>query len=184
MKSNVFIFHGTAGNPQENWFPWLKGKLEEKGHKVLVPQFPTPKGQSLGAWFKVLEDYKEYINGDTIFIGHSLGGMFLLRLLEKIPKAKAVFFVGTPIGIQPILNYTKDYSFGGFDFKWNEIRNKAETFVIFHSDNDPYVDLANGKQLAKELGVEFTFIPNAGHFNTKAGYTKFGELLEKLEGIL
>ena len=21
MKSNIFIFHGTAGYPEENWFP-------------------------------------------------------------------------------------------------------------------------------------------------------------------
>ena len=42
MKPNIFIFHGTEGHSQENWFPWLKAKLEEKGCKVFVPQFPTP----------------------------------------------------------------------------------------------------------------------------------------------
>ncbi|KKS50273.1 MAG: hypothetical protein UW01_C0001G0132 [Candidatus Nomurabacteria bacterium GW2011_GWA2_43_66] len=24
---NAFIFHGTEGHPQENWFPWLKKEL-------------------------------------------------------------------------------------------------------------------------------------------------------------
>ena len=28
MVNNVFIFHGTEGYPEENWFPWLKEKLE------------------------------------------------------------------------------------------------------------------------------------------------------------
>ena len=42
MSTNVFIFHGTEGYPEENWFPWLKEKLEAKGYKVFVPQFPTP----------------------------------------------------------------------------------------------------------------------------------------------
>ncbi len=28
---NVFIFHGTEGYPEENWFPWLKEKLEAVG---------------------------------------------------------------------------------------------------------------------------------------------------------
>ncbi|KKU49733.1 MAG: hypothetical protein UX71_C0007G0018, partial [Parcubacteria group bacterium GW2011_GWA1_47_10] len=29
-----------------------------------------------------------------------------------------------------------------------------------------------------------SFVPNAGHFNTKAGYTQFPELLEKLENFI
>jgi hypothetical protein len=185
MKSNVFIFHGTAGHPGENWFPWLKAKVEEKNYAVFVPQFPTPEGQSLEAWFKVLKNYEQYINEDTILVGHSLGGMFLLRLLEKLPhKVKAAFFVGTPIGIEPIKHYTSDYNFSGFNFYFDVIKSKADNFVVFHSDNDPSVGLANGEQLAKELGVDLSLVPNAGHFNTKAGYTKFEELWKKLELLL
>lgn len=60
----------------------------------------------------------------------------------------------------------------------------AQNFAVFHSDNDPYVSLKNGKQLSKNLDVELSFIPNAGHFNKKAGYTKFEELWEKLEPLL
>ena len=40
--ANIFIIHGTEGYPEENWFPWLKKELEQKGHIVFVPQFPTP----------------------------------------------------------------------------------------------------------------------------------------------
>ena len=29
---NALILHGTQGNSGENWFPWLKKKLEEKGY--------------------------------------------------------------------------------------------------------------------------------------------------------
>ncbi len=46
---NVFIFHGSSGYPEENWFPWLKQKLEDKGLEVFVPKFPTPEGQSFEA---------------------------------------------------------------------------------------------------------------------------------------
>ena len=185
MKPSVFIFHGTGGYPEENWFPWLKEKLEAKGLRVFVPQFPTPEGQSLGAWFGVLEGYKQYINEDTILIGHSLGCMFTLRILEKLPhKVRGVFLVAGMVGIKPILNYTSDYNFGGFDFDWGKIKNKSENFIVFHSDNDPYVGLENGKELAKNLGIELSFIPNAGHFNKKAGYTKFEELWDKLEPLL
>jgi len=185
--SNVFIFHGTEGYPEENWFPWLKEKLEAKGHKVLVPQFPTPPvvPAKINEWFEVLKNYVQYINEETILIGHSLGGIFTLKILEQLKyPIKAVFLIGTPVGVRPILNYDRDVSFAGFSFDWPTIKSRAKSFTVFQSDNDQYVSLGNGEQLAKELGVELSFIPNAGHFNTKAGYKKFEELLKKIEEIL
>lgn len=184
MKNNVFIFHGTEGYPEENWFPWLKEKLEARGCNVIVPQFPTPPvvPAKIAEWFEVIKGYEQYINEDTILIGHSLGGIFALRVLEQLKHTvKAVFLTGTPIGVKPILNYDRDSSFSGFEFDWQNIKNKAKHFDVFHSDNDPFVSLENGEQLAKELGVELTFIPNAGHFNKKAGYLSFPQLLKKIE---
>lgn len=187
MKLNIFIFHGTEGYPEENWFPWLKEKLTAEGYQVFVPQFPTPPivPAKLSEWFEVLKNYEKYINEDTIIVAHSLGGVFALRILEKIKHpVQAVFLIGAPIGVKPILNFNRDKSFSGFDFDWQKIKNNAKKFVVFHSNDDPYVSLGNGEKLAKELDVELTFIPNAGHFNTKAGYTKFDKLLEKIKPML
>ncbi|MBN1779025.1 MAG: alpha/beta hydrolase [Candidatus Buchananbacteria bacterium] len=184
---NIFIFHGTEGYPEENWFPWLKQKLEEKGHRVFVPQFPSPPimPASITEWFAVFKNYEKYINQDTIIIGHSLGGVFTLRVLEKLTKPIATaVFVGTPIGVKPILNYQRDSSFSGFDFDWPKIKNSAKHFLVYQSDDDPYVSLGNGESLAEKLRVDLTFIPSSGHFNTKAGYTKFEKLLQDLEPLL
>ncbi len=186
MKT-AFIFHGTEGYPEENWFPWLKKELKKYGYKVIVPQFPSPPRipAKISEWFDVLEQYKRYIDKDTILIGHSLGGVFALRLLEKLNHSvKAAIFVGTPIGIRPILNYDRDNSFSGFSFDWKSITQKTDYFIIFQSNNDPYVSLGNGEQLAKNLKVPLTFVSDAGHFNTTSGYRKFPLLLEKLKPIL
>jgi predicted alpha/beta hydrolase family esterase len=185
--NNVFIFHGTEGYPEENWFPWLKKKLEARGYKVFVPQFPSPPivPAKIAEWFDVLKNYEQYIDENTILISHSLGGVFALRILEKLKHPiKAAVFVGAPIGIRPILNYDRDNSFGGFSFDWPIIKENAKNFIVFQSDTDPYVSLGNGEELAKKLGVELSFVPNAGHFNTKAGYTKFDDLLVKIEPLL
>ena len=129
--------------------------------------------------------YEEFINEDSILIGHSLGGIFTLRVLEKLDhKIKAAFLVGTPIGVRPILNYDRDNAFSGFDFDWEKIKNNSGYFAVFQSDDDPYVGLENGKQLAKHLNIELDFVPNAGHFNAKAGYLKFEKLRDKVLGIL
>ena len=114
-----------------------------------------------------------------------MGGIFTLRVLEKLNhQIKSAFFVGAPIGVRPILNYDRDSAFSGFDFDWEEIRKKAGNFVVFQSDDDPYVGLDNGKELAKNLGVELSFVPNAGHFNKKAGYLEFEQLKEKVLEVL
>lgn len=186
VGSWAFIFHGTGGNPRENWFPWIKEELEKKGTEVIIPQFPTPEGQSLEAWLEVLNPHISEINENTILIAHSLGGLFLLRLLERLNKpVKAAFFVAAPVGVRPIKFYEGDEKFTpGFTFDWKKIRKNALQFTVFHSDNDPYISLGNGEKLAKELGVDLTFIPNSGHFNASAGYTHFDRLLEGVEKAL
>jgi uncharacterized protein len=186
IQRNVFIFHGTAGNPKENWFPWLKQELEKRNCKVFVPQFPTPVGESLESWLKVLDEYKKFINRDTIFVGHSKGGLFLLRVLERLEHpVYAAFFVSAAIGIKPYQFYDINYKFAhGYDFDWDRIKSNSKYFTDYHSDNDPYTCLENGKQISKHLGIDLTFIPGAGHFNTKSGYIKFEKLLTDLERIL
>jgi predicted alpha/beta hydrolase family esterase len=131
MKENVFIFHGTEGYPEENWFPWLKGELENRGHKVFVPQFPSPPvvPAKITEWFDVLKNYEQNINENTILIGHSLGGKFLLRILEKLEHPiKAALFIGTPIGVPPIANNERDNAFTDNDFDWGNIKSKAKNF--------------------------------------------------------
>lgn len=185
--ANVFIFHGTAGYPEENWFPWLKEELEKRGCRVFIPQFPTPKNQTLENWLGVLENYKKHVNSETILIGHSLGGAFLLRFLEKSnTRVKAAFIVAAPIGVRPIKNYEKDDLFVDYTkpFDWARIKGNCGKFFVFHSDNDPYVGLGNGEELAERLGTELIFIPNSGHFNKEAGFTKFEALLEKISSAL
>ena len=183
---NVFIFHGTNGYPEENWFPWMKKELGCLDCKIIIPRFPTPKNQSLENWLNILKENKNYYNENTILIGHSLGGAFLLRVLEKSDiQIKSAFIVAAPIGQLPIKNYESDKLFlGGFKFDWRKIKKHCKKFFIFHSDNDPFVSLGNGRKLAEKLGTDLTFIPNAGHFNKSSGYTTFDLLLEKIRNEL
>lgn len=182
---NVFIFHGTGGHPKENWFPWLKKELENLGYNIYIPQFPKADKPLLAPWLKELEKYTDKINEDTILIGHSLGGLFLLRVLEQLTQpVKAAIFVGASVGVKPIKFYDGDYKFSdGFNFNWNKIKSNARQFVAFHSDTDPYVSLGNGEELAERLGIQLTFIPNAGHFNKSAGYIQFEKLLDEVNKL-
>ncbi len=181
----AIIIHGTGGHPEENWFPWLKKELKKYNYRVIVPHFPTPENQTPDAWFKVFKNYEKYVNNETILIGHSCGGAFLLRVLEKIKiKVKASIFVAASAGVKPIKYYEVDLPFIEKPFDWNKIMHSSMNFFVFHSEDDQLVCVENGEKIAEKLGVDLVRLKNAGHFNKAAGYTKFELLLEKLKAIL
>ena len=186
MKRTFFILHGTDGNPLGNWFPWLKQELEIKGNSVIVPQFPNQQNDSLEARFKILDKHKKLVDENTVFIGHSRGGLFLLRILEKLDKPVfAAFIVSGSVGIKPYTFYESGFKFAhGYGFDWKKIKSNAQHFFVYHSDNDPYTCLDNGKEIAKRLGIQLTFISGAGHFNKRSGYAKFDKILSDIESIL
>lgn len=181
--NNVFIIHGAYGNPEENWFPWLKGELEKLDYKVFVPKFPTPENQSLDSWTKVLKNYEKFIDENTIFVGHSIGVAFILRVLEKLDKkVKACFFLSGFLSLlgNPIFDNINK-TFIDKKFNWRKIKENCNKFYIFHSDNDPYVPLKEAEIIANKLNIKVILVKNAGHFNEAAGYKKFNLLLDYIK---
>ncbi len=175
--TKILIVHGVGGYPEENWFLWLKKELENRSDQVLVPQFPTPEGQTLSNWLKVLEKYK--IDKDTIVVGHSLGVPFLLNVIEK-QQVKAAFLVAGFVGKAGNKFDDSMKTFAQRDFDWQKIKKNCKRFYVFHSDNDPYISLDKAKEVAEKLGVKIILIKGAGHFNSAAGYDEFPKLLKKI----
>lgn len=176
---NFFIIHGIYGHPQENWFPWLKGELQKKGYKVIVPKFPTPFDQSLESWLRLFSNYENEINDETVLIGHSLGASFILSYLEQTnKKIKAAFLVAGYH--KPLDNEFKELNktFVDKKFDWKKIKNNCGKFFVIASDNDPYIPLEINKELAENLHAELKVIHNGGHLNKKSGFERFPELFE------
>ena len=174
---NIFIFHGTGGHPQENWFAWLKQELEKRGHKVEVPQLPSSHKPQLKDWLTTLE--KLSLSQEDILIGHSLGVPTVLHLLER-HSAKAAFLVaGFCSSLDERFN-ERIRNFVEEGFQWKKIKSNCQKFFIFHADNDPFVLLEKAKELEKHLQSLVILIPKGGHLNEDAGYFKFPLLLNKI----
>ncbi len=184
--TNIIIIHGTGGNPNENWFPWLKSELEKLGHRVFVPKFPSPENQSLQNWLKTFKEYEQYLDENSIVVGHSLGPAFLLSVIEKLEcPIKCAFFIAGFIGLLGNSEYDElNKTFTTKPFDWAKIKKNCKRFFVINSDNDPYVPIESGKELAKNLDTELIVIKNAGHINKESGYTKFEFLLEKVKNVL
>lgn len=184
--TDVIIVHGTGSNPESNWFPWLKTELEKINCQIFVPRFPTPENQSLKTWLETFENYRQYLNEKTIVVGHSLGTAFLLSVLENTDQPiKAAFFVSGFIGLLDNPEFdVPNQTFVTKTFDWEKIKTNCHQFSIISSDNDPYVRLEKGTELAKNLNSELIVLKNAGHINKAAGYTEFEFLLEKIKEVL
>lgn len=177
----VFIFHGTLGSPEGNWFPWLKSVLEEKNWDVFVPRLPTPD-QSQKKWEMALLEQIIKPRETDIIIAHSSGATFALRLLEKewLYHPKKVILVSGLI--DKIGNAEYDILNAPFidkPFDWKTIKKCCSKRVtVLHGDNDPYVPIEQAEEVAKNLEVPLQIIKNGGHLNAESGYTEFSEILD------
>lgn len=182
----VVIIHGSFGNAGENWFPWLAEQVRDLGNEVVVPTFPTPEGQSLDAWRHQFDKRVGALTRNTVLVGHSLGPGFILNLLEASPIAiKGTFLVSGFLGRLGLPEFDAvNESFVCRSFDWNRIRRHAGEVHLYHSDNDPYVPLEKGQELAANLRASLTVIKGGGHINAAAGFTTFPLLLDDLTHLI
>lgn len=180
--STIFIFHGIEGHPGENWFPWLRERLEARGHRVIIPAFPHAETPDLQEWTHHFRAYASLVDDETVFIGHSLGAAFALRLLERLDRPiNATFLVAPVWGFMGNAFDARMATFTEQPFDWPAIRKSGGRCVVLYSDNDPYIRETSSKDLADLFGGGSVLVSGAGHFNAKAGYTTFPILLERIE---
>ncbi len=181
--AHAFIIHGSFGKPTDNWFPWLKLKLEENNLTVRTPQFPTPEGQNLTNWLRIMENHRSELTGDTLLIGHSIACTFILDVLELMDvSVRACFLVAGWTG--PLHNPEFDpinETIADRVFNWSKIRSHAKRFYVINAVDDPYVPFELGVRFAQNLGTHVIRVEKGGHFNQSAGYTEFPLLLEKIK---
>lgn len=185
-QSHIVIVHGAYGSPEEAWFPWLAARVRELGFKVTVPRLPTPEGQTLENWLRAFEEQVKDLDKESILVGHSIGATFILRKIATLASPiKACFLVS---GFMHFLGNEKfdqiNKTFVENDVDWKLIRSRCHNFFMYNSDNDPYVPLKFGDEVAHHLHVKLNIIHNGGHISTSAGYLEFPQLLDDIKKIL
>lgn len=181
MNKNALIIHGTGGNPDVFWIPWLAQELENIGYAVSRPQIPNPDNPALPeALAYVLENYE--INEETVLVGHSSGATLILSILEnidvKIKKAILVAGFCRQLGDEkaPILQYSYD---------WSKIKSHANELYFINSDNDPWgCDESMGREMQEHTGGRL-IVTHDGHMGSdkyNQPYKEFPLLLELING--
>ena len=196
LKFNYVIVHGTFGHPGENWFPWLASeiaKLDKSGHTqkedILIPHFPSSSSADYDSWKSVLMGYIDsgIINKNTIFICHSLGPLFVSRvLIEKQIKVKGMICVEAAanhfMGNEAFDKINSTFFVPSWDYL-DQVKKYVDFNYCFYTDNDPHIPFHILKEYVDHAATKSFFIPNSGHFNEASGYTKFPQLLELIKTI-
>jgi predicted alpha/beta hydrolase family esterase len=188
MKSAILI-HGWGSkegfyNPERptesnsHWFPWLSKQLMIRDIHTVSLEMPNSHYPIYEIWKKELERFD--IDEDTILVGHSCGGGFIVRWLSENTKC-----VGKVVLVAPWLGQEPDRDFDEkfFDFKLDPdfvSRTKGVTVMNSTDDNDVIQQTVN--VLMNEVSgckhIEFT---DKGHFTLNdLGTVEFPELLEEL----
>jgi predicted alpha/beta hydrolase family esterase len=182
----AIIIHGTKGSADSNWFPWLAAELHKLHISTIIPALPTPENQSLEQWQQAFALQSGPVSADTILIGHSIGAIFALRLLETLSlPVCATVLVSPPkqeIGIPEYDQLNSTFLERSFNF--TKIKVNAGKIIFFMGDNDPYVPKEQMLDLAKDLEVNPTIVKNGGHLNLDSGYSSFPLLLDSIVEII
>lgn len=179
ISKKEFVFLHAFGDSSRNAFwNWLKKEIEVRGGKVVfMPDLPNTNSPKLKEQLDFVQ--KNYtFNENTIVVGHSLGNILMMKILEKIKVKIAGFvMVGAPLPRlieeykngrafkdlkpRPVL---ADYFDWGLDFK--AIKEKVDKIIVLEDEKDHIVPKDDPRKLAELLDAEYILsIGNKTHYN-------------------
>jgi leucyl-tRNA synthetase/predicted alpha/beta hydrolase family esterase len=194
-KPKVLLIHGISGDSNDNWFPWVKPRLEAKGYEVLIPDLPNSQRPTIAEWTKALNKLGITKEDNLSIIAHSLGGPTAIEFIykNKLPVNKLILVapVAKEIGkknwdaltseeyafVKPILQ-----RFSKSNEHVPAIAKLVENTVLYLSDNDPYIPLAVKKSY-KALQPKVEVLKKHGHFNAGSGVLEFPKILDEFSQV-
>jgi predicted alpha/beta hydrolase family esterase len=184
MAKRVFLIHGWHGNPDENWFPWLKTELEKRGIEVISPQMPSKDWPIKEEWVAKIKEVVGKPDDETYFVGHSLGCISILRYLEGLDYDVDIGGVVFVAGFSKSIGKAELENFVNPRIKFENVLVHCGNFVCIFSDNDRYVPLEISHDLQKNLEAKTIFEPGKGHFGSRENMKELLAVLEELIEML
>ncbi len=166
----VIIVHRWDGNPEADWYQWLKEELEERKVKVEILVMPHPERPEIISWVDVIKKHVKNPDKETYFIGHSIGCQAILRYLKTLSsdtKIGGCVLVAGFLKLNELETDDEKEVAGPWlkeDIDFNKIRMMGPITALF-SDDDPFVPLENKKIFEEKLNAKTFLEKGQGHFN-------------------
>ena len=169
----LLVLHGWGGSDAPHWQAELAAEVAKNYGTVSFPLLDNCHFPSKNRWVRQVKAILEDFRPDTV-ICHSLANTLWFWLCrEEIESVERLFMVSPP-SLKTDEQTIKTF----FPCEVPENIHAKEVHMIV-SDNDPWVNLDEAKNIATQINATFTTIPNAGHINAESGYGKW-ELIEEL----
>jgi len=183
----VFIIHRWDGNPESDWYPWLKQELEKKGFQVFIPQMPNATKPEIEKWVSKIKNEVRNLDAETYFIGHSIGCQAIMRYVEKEKyndKIGIVIFVAGWFKLDNLENEEVKKIANPWlktPFNFNAIKQKISKLTVFLSTDDPYNFINENAQIFKNnLSAKIILEKNKGHFTKEDGIIALPEIVKEI----
>jgi len=173
-QNKVLILHGWGGSDTPHWQAKLASEIAKNYGTVSFPLLNNCHFPSKNRWAKQVKQLLQEFKPDTV-VCHSLANNLWFWLCEEndMLEIDKLFMVSTPS------LHTKEKTIKTF-FPCPLPKNiYAKEIQMIVSDDDPWVELGEAKQIASHFNATFTTLENAGHINADSGYGKW-EFIEKL----
>ncbi len=174
-KKVIFIPGNGGGSPRDNWFPYLKQKLEQENIQVIAEEFPDNELARESFWVPFIIN-ELGADEDTILVGHSSGALAAMRIAEqhKIHGSVLVGACYTDLGIET----EKQSGYYSRPWNWQAIKQNQQWIALFASQDDPWIPIAEARHIHVNLNCEYHEYTNQGHFGGDYYKESFPELLQ------
>jgi predicted alpha/beta hydrolase family esterase len=185
---NAILLHGKLDKDEyysdkypsasnSHWFPWLQKQLLMRDIAANTPEVANSYIPDYATWCKEFERFD--ITPDTILVGHSCGGGFIVRWLSEHPDVR----VGKVVLVAPWIDPSRDDTTDFFEFTIDpNLASRTQGLIIFSSDND-YASVQESVRILREAikDVRYREFHEYGHFCLSDLKTEaFPELLEEI----
>ena len=179
---NIILIHGKDTNPSQKWYPWLKEVVEKEGISFAAPTLPKPEDPVLSEWLDEINKLEP--NENSILIGHSRGGVAILRWLERQPEGKKIKKVILVAANNPGVENKQNKNTHGFyeegPYKYDMIKKHCDKFIVLHSTDDEWVPFTSGEENVRGLSAKFYKFDDKGHFANKLPKKEIPEVLNEI----
>lgn len=185
MKTAIII-HGMSKkerylNPKEDgqsnshWIPWLQQQLCANGILTQTPEMPEPYYPQYDKWSSIFSQF--ILTPETILIGHSCGGGFILKWLSQNNIR-----VGKVILVAPWINVGHTFDvpmFDNLELKPDLVEQTKGITILGSSNDYPEIQESILQIRATIKNTTTVAFENYGHFCFKDMKTReFPELAD------
>lgn len=151
-NDNYVLLHGFTGSPDANFFPWVKKELEKRGSKVHVPQLPGTNDPDIDKQVEFVLKNTDF-SADTVLLGHSLGAVVALKVLEKLDKPIKKIVLAAGFAQPKFLDHPRIFEKKfGWNFDFEKIKRNVREIILLRAENDTAVPQERSDYIQSKIG--------------------------------